>query len=471
MTTPIFITGSWQEGKEAIELYEPGTHQFLDRIGWASADQALAAAHGLAEAFPATRRLPAHRIAKILKSLAVSIERDAETLSRTISKEAGKPIRLAATEVERAILTTQWAAEEALRRHGEMWRLDIMPSVENTWGVHFRVPRGSVLAITPFNFPLNLILHKIAPAIAVGAPFIIKPSPQTPLTALHVTRLILESGWPENAIAFIPCSNETTKHLVESSDIAVVSYTGSTRVGWNLKTLAGKKTVILELGGNAGVIVHEDADPIHTAERCAFGAYAYSGQVCISVQRIYVHKNIWDDFTKAFIDAAQNLKVGPVHDPEVIIGPMIHSREVSRIHQWIQQAIHAGAHPLLEGRTEGDWIHPWALTHVPWEQPVSCEEIFGPVAVIEPYDDFSEAIRFVNNSNYGLQAGLFTHRWDLIQQAMEEVDVGGLIVNDIPTLRIDPMPYGGMKDSGLGREGLRFAMESMTDIRMVVFRK
>ena len=471
MTTQLFYQGRWQEGRAARELREPGTHERIDDIGLADEGQARKAVQALVEAEAATRRLPAHRRSAILHRLAELIERDRRILAETIRREAGKPIRLARGEVDRALITTRWAAAECLRLHGATWRLDISPATEGLWGFHLRVPRGPVLAVTPFNFPLNLVLHKLAPALAVGAPVMIKPAPQTPLTALHLTRLVLEAGWPEHALAYLPCPNEIAAGLVESPGFGVVSFTGSAAVGWRLKAAAGKKKVVLELGGNAGVIIHHDADIGAAASRCAFGAYVYAGQVCISVQRIYVHRNVFPEFVEAFRDAAAGMKVGPTEDEATLIGPMIQTSAADRVESWIHEARTRGAEPVREGTREGDWVHPWAFTRVPSDQPLACEEVFGPVAVLEPYEDFREALAKVNDSRYGLQAGVFTQRWDLIQEAIEELEVGGLIVNDIPTLRVDPMPYGGMKDSGFGREGIRFAMEEMTDIRMVVFRR
>ena len=469
MATRIFVAGKWEEARLETELKEPGTHEPIAHVGLADTDQAQRAAESLKEAFPEIRSIPAYRRSEILQRLAEKIREHGEELAHIIAREAGKPIKLAKGEVERALITTTWSAEEAHRWHGEMLHLDITPAHQGKWGIAFRVPVGPILAITPFNFPLNLILHKIGPAMAMGAPFMIKPAPQTPLTALRLTELLLEAGWPETGVAFCPCPNEVASKLVESDAFGVVSFTGSAPVGWAIKAKAGKKKVVLELGGNAGVIVDEETDVERAAQRCAFGAYVYAGQVCISVQRIYVHDKVWQPFLDAFRKAADQMKVGMVTDPEVTIGPMIKPAAAERVDQWVSDALKRGAQPILQGARKDDWVYPWALTRVPPDHPTACEEIFGPVAVLEPIRSFQEGIHRVNDSRYGLQAGIFTRNWERIQEAMHRIEVGGLIVNDIPTLRIDPMPYGGMKSSGYGREGIRYAMEAMSDIRMVLF--
>ena len=463
------VHGRVEPGPEVVDIHRPGDHQVIHRVSLATESVVRRALDGLAAAFAHTRTMPAYERRNILLRLLQHLERDAETIAQLIANEAGKPIRLARGEVERAKITIACAADEAWRRYGEMMPLDVTPAHRGRWGVWFRVPVGPVLAITPFNFPLNLVLHKIAPAMAIGAPFVIKPSPQTPATAELLTRWILDAGWPPEAIAYLPCANTVAEAMARAPEIKVVSFTGSAQVGWHLKRVATDKRVILEMGGNAHVIVHADADLDWAAERCAFWAFVYAGQVCIAVQIIQVHASVLDAFMERLIAAARALKVGDIFDGDVVIGPMINTPSADRVMAWIEQALHRGARVILEGRREGDWIHPWILTHVPSDLPVYCEEVFGPVVIVEPYTEWDEAVRRINQSVYGLQAGVFTRDWHRIQDAMRRIEVGGLVVNDVPTVRVDPMPYGGMKQSGFGREGVRFAIEEMTDIRMVLF--
>jgi acyl-CoA reductase-like NAD-dependent aldehyde dehydrogenase len=331
-----------------------------------------------------------------------------------------------------------------------------------------RFPVGPIAAITPFNFPLNLVAHKLAPALAVGCPVVLKPAPQTPFCALLLGKLILEAGWPASALSVLPLSNDDAALLLADERIKLLSFTGSAAVGWQLKANAGKKRVVLELGGNAAVIVHRDAALEEVIPRCVAAAFGYAGQSCISVQRILVHAGIFDEFAAQMVDAAKRLHVGDPSGQATDVGPLIRASDVERVGQWIKEAVEAGAKLLCGGQARASLLQPTLLSATTPQMKVNCEEIFAPVATIEPYEDFDAALEQVNQSRYGLQAGLFTRDAALIFRAFERLDVGGLIVGDVPTFRADPMPYGGVKDSGLGREGIRYAMEEMTERKLLV---
>ncbi len=469
-----YYLGNFHATEESYILKSPGTFEELGQVFLFPENKVHALAESISKAYETTQSLPVYKRAEILRKLAHLLQDNKDELAGTLALEAGKPIVLARGEVDRAILTTRWAAGEAERWGGEMMRLDVMPGREHTWALYFRVPVGPLLAFTPFNFPLNLTIHKIAPAIALGIPFVIKPSPRTPITSIKLTELLLQAGWPEHACAVIPCSNETALKLVEMPEFPVFSFTGSAQVGWFLKSKAPQKKVILELGGNAGVIIHKDLseeDIREAGQRCAWGAYVYAGQVCISVQRIYVHENIASTFLESFLTSARSMKVGPIFESDTLIGPMIDSASADRVESWVQESLKHGAEVLLEGKRDRDWLSPFLLTRVAKHDRLNCDEVFGPVAVFTTYRDFDSAIAFINDSRFGLQAGVFTRDWNLIQKAIRNLQVGGVIIQDVPTFRVDPMPYGGSKASGFEREGIRFAMEAMTEIRTAVFRK
>ncbi|MHB1937885.1 MAG: aldehyde dehydrogenase family protein [Acidobacteriaceae bacterium] len=406
----------------------------------------------------------------ILNAVAARLQSDHELFAQTIMREAGKPITAARAEVDRAVLTFRIAAEEATRIGGEVLPLDLIPSAAGRWGLSRRFPSGPVLAITPFNFPLNLVAHKLAPAIACGCPVVLKPAPQTPFCSWLLARAILEAGWPAEALAFLPLSNEDTTRLVAEDDrIRVVSFTGSARVGWELKALAKKKRVLLELGGNAAMIVHSDWPDLEGAAQSAVkGGFGYAGQSCISVQRIYVQQSIFKPFCDALLRLVEKLRVGDPALEETDVGPLIRESDAERVDRWIEEAIDSGATLLAGGKRNGPMVRPTVLTGTHSPMQVSDEEIFGPVVAVEPYDNFGDAIAAVNASRYGLQAGLLTRDAGLIQEAYGALEVGALIVGDAPTWRLDSMPYGGVKDSGEGREGVRYAIEEMTERRLLV---
>ena len=434
---------------------------------WADAQQAVAAA---VAGFARTSALGSWERQNILTAVAARLQLEHEQFAQTIMREAGKPITAARAEVDRAILTFRVAAEESTRMGGEVLPLDLIPSSAGRWGMTRRFPCGPVLAITPFNFPLNLVAHKLAPAIACGCPVILKPAPQTPLSSWLLVRAILEAGWPAEAIAFLPLSNEDTSRLVAEDDrIRVVSFTGSARVGWELKSLAKKKRVLLELGGNAAMIVHRDWPDLEgAAQSVVKGGFGYSGQSCISVQRVYVQQSIFKPFCDAVLRQVEKLQVGDPALDSTDVGPLIRESDARRVESWVEEAIRGGATQLAGGKRNGSMMRPTVLTGTHSPMKVNDEEIFGPVITIEPYEDFADALVAVNASKYGLQAGLLTRDAGLIQEAYRALQVGALIVGDAPTWRLDSMPYGGVKDSGEGREGVRYAMEEMTEPRLLV---
>ncbi|HTU51299.1 MAG TPA: aldehyde dehydrogenase family protein [Acidobacteriaceae bacterium] len=434
---------------------------------WTDAQQAVDAA---VAGFARTSALGSWERQNILTAVAARLQSGHEQFAQTIMREAGKPITAARAEVDRAILTFRVAAEESTRRGGEVLPLDLIPSAAGHWGLSRRFPIGPVLAITPFNFPLNLAAHKLAPAIACGCPVILKPAPQTPFSSWLLVRAILEAGWPAEALAFLPLSNQDTSRLVSEDDrIRVVSFTGSARVGWELKSLAKKKRVLLELGGNAAMIVHSDwLDLEGAAQSVVKGGFGYSGQSCISVQRVYVQQSIFKQFCDVVLQQVEKLQVGDPAMESTDVGPLIRESDAVRVEAWIDEAIRGGATQLAGGKREGSMIRPTVLTGTRSPMKVRDEEIFGPVITVELYEKFADAIDAVNASRYGLQAGLLTRDAALIEEAYRALQVGALIVGDAPTWRLDSMPYGGVKDSGEGREGVRYAMEEMTEPRLLV---
>jgi aldehyde dehydrogenase (NAD+) len=385
-----------------------------------------------------------------------------------IAAEGGKPLKWAKVEATRAASTFRWASE--VLRHGddELTRLDTEASFKGRLGLLRRFPYGPVLGITPFNFPLNLVAHKVAPALAVGAPIVVKPASATPIGSLVLAELFDETDLPKGMYQVLPVNSKVADGMARDARFRKISFTGSADIGWYLKSLDPKKRVTLELGGNAGVIVHSDADLDLAAARIAFGSYYQAGQSCISVQRILVASEVYDDFAVRLTKEVENLKTGDPMDPTVDVGPVIQKGEVDRISSWVQEAVAQGAEILTGGKSEGPFYYPTLLSQTTPDMKVRCEEIFGPVATITPYETFEEALAEVNNSKFGLQAGVFTNDLNRAFLAHRTLDVGGVIINDVSAFRADQMPYGGSKESGFGREGLRFAMEEMTEPRIMV---
>ena len=431
-------------------------------------EEAIAAAHVSRDTL---RRMSAGERSAKLEALAALITQNEEELARLIVREAGKPIGYARTEIARSITTVRTAAAEALRFGGEMVPMDFGAGAGRT-AFTKRFPIGVVAAITPFNFPLNLVLHKVAPAMAAGCPVVLKPAPQAPLSALGLGGFMERIGWPKGAFSVMLCGIPVAEKLVRDERVAMLSFTGSDKVGWHLKSICGKKKVALELGGNAAVIVDEGTDLAATAKTVAAGANLYAGQTCISTQRIYAVKSVFAQFRDMLVKEYAALMAGDPSDASVTVGPIIDKGHFERISGWVDEAVKGGATLLAGGKAVDASCNIYAatlLTGTKNTMKVNCAEVFGPVAVLEEVADFGEAIAQVNNSSYGMQAGVFTNSIAHLKRAHEELEVGGIIINNVPGFRIDPMPYGGIKDSGLGREGVRYAMEEMSEPRLLVY--
>jgi len=467
-THGFLVDGRWVEQGELVEVRAPYDGAVIGRVFQGGRSQAEAAIAAAVKAFGTTRRLPAFERQRVLRRVAEGISRRKDEFARTLAQEAGKPIKAARSEVDRAIFTFTVAAEESTRIYGEYLPLDWQEFTAGRWGIVRRFPLGPVAGITPFNFPLNLVAHKVAPAIAAGCSMVLKPAPQTPLSSLLLAETIQQAGWPDGALNVIPLSNEDAGILVTDDRIKLISFTGSASVGWEIKKRAGKKKVVLELGGNAGVVVHSDADLAYAAERCVAGGFAYAGQTCISVQRILVEQSVYGKFTDLLLAGVSKLKTGDPLDESTDLGPLIRESDAIRAAEWVQEAVRGGARLLTGGNRKGSMLEPTVLAGTRPDMKVNCQEIFAPVVTVEPYTDFNAALRQINSSPYGLQAGIFTRDAKLLFQAYDDLEVGAVIAGDVPTFRIDHMPYGGIKDSGLGREGLRDTIQEMTEPKLLV---
>jgi acyl-CoA reductase-like NAD-dependent aldehyde dehydrogenase len=467
-TRGFFVDGHWVEDGDVVEVKSPFDGSVIGRIFQGRRQHAEAAIAASVKAFGTTRRLPAFERQRVLRRVSEGIAQRKDEFARTLSQEAGKPIKAARTEVDRAIFTFTVAAEESTRIYGEYLPLDWQEFTAGRWGIVRRFPLGPIAGITPFNFPLNLVAHKVAPAIAAGCPMVLKPAPQTPLCSLLLAEVVQQAGWPDGGLNVLPLSNDDASLLVTDDRLKMISFTGSAPVGWQIKKNAGKKKVILELGGNAGVIVHSDADVAYAADRCLAGGFGYAGQTCISVQRILVEQSVYGKFTDLLVAGVKNLKTGDPAEDTTDVGPLIRESDAVRATEWVQEAVRGGARVLCGGHRKGSIMEPTVLTGTKADMKVNCQEVFAPVVSIEPYTNFNDALKQVNHSAYGLQAGIFTRDAKLMFQAYEELEVGGLVAGDVPSFRIDHMPYGGVKDSGLGREGLRYAIEEMTEPKLLV---
>lgn len=466
---PGFLVGTeWRESSVRQSVLNPYTGTSVADVCQAQAQDVEDAIQLSVSSFPAIADLPAHTRAHALLTIAQQLTSRQPEFAKIMSLESGKPITDATREVNRAIQTFTLASEEAKRIPGDAIPMDISPGMEHHLGILKRVPIGPVLGITPFNFPLNLVAHKIAPCLAVGNPFLLKPAPQTPLTALLLGELFCELELPPGTLSVLPCENALAETMVQDSRIQALSFTGSAAVGWSLKAKAGKKRVALELGGNAAVIVEPDANLDLAAQRCATGGLSYSGQTCISVQRLYIHDSIYDQFVELLLGQVRSLSSGDPLNESTVVGPLINTQAAVRVETWIQEAIAQGAECLLGGTRQDALVPPTVLANVQPTMKVSCEEVFGPVMTVSRYKNFEDALHRVNDSPYGLQAGVFTQNVNRIFQAYHDLDVGGVLANEIPTWRADHMPYGGVKDSGLGREGVRYAMQEMTEPKLLV---
>src|SRR5579863_4714150 len=467
-THGFLLDGKWIEDGNAVEIRAPYDGSVVGRVFQGKREHAEAAIAAAVKAFGTTRRLPAFERQRVLRRVAESIVHRKEEFAHTLALEAGKPIKAARSEVERSVFTFSVAAEESTRIYGEYLPLDWQEFTAGRWGIVRRFPLGPIAGITPFNFPLNLVAHKVAPAIATGCSIVLKPAPQTPLCSLLLAECVQQAGWPDGGLNVVPLSNEDAGLLVTDDRIKLISFTGSVPVGWDIKRRAGKKKVVLELGGNAAVIVHSDADLAYAADRCVTGGFAYAGQTCISVQRILVEQSVYGKFTDLLVAGVKQLKTEDPLSESTDVGPLIRESDAVRTVNWIDEAVRAGARLLCGGHRNKLVVEPTVLTGTKPDMKVNCQEVFGPVVTVEPYTTFDQALRQVNNSAYGMQAGVFTRDAKLLFQAYEELEVGGVIAGDVPSFRIDHMPYGGVKDSGLGREGLRYAIEEMTEPKLLV---
>ncbi len=465
---PFLVGGEHRRSSEIADVCFPYTGDVVGRVFLAGDDDIEDAVRSAVAGFVATYRLPAHARSRILYRLADLVEERGDELAGAITFEAGKTKALARGEVARAAETIRISAEEARRIHGEILPLDWSSAGEGYTGYLRRFPIGPVLCITAFNFPLNLACHKVGPAIAAGNPVLLKPATKTPLSGLMLGEMVVDAGYPPEAISVLPCTTGRAERLVADNRIAYVSFTGSPDVGWHIKAIAGKKRVGLELGGNAAAVVCEDADIPHAASRITTGAFSNAGQVCISVQRVFVHASVYDRFIGEFLPRVRSLKVGDPREDGTDVGPMISAEAAVDAYENIREAAREGARILTGGSHEGTVFEPTVLVDTTPAMRVNRTELFAPAVTVTPYDDYAEALARVNDSAFGLQAGVFTRDMRRIMQAFEELRVGGVVIDDIPTVRMDHMPYGGVKASGLGREGPRYAIEEMTEMRLMV---
>lgn len=470
-TYPLYLNNEPRQPNTDLEVTDKFTGKVAFRCAQADAATIDAGIQGAVEAAGPMARMASYERQAVLDHCVARFRERFDELAYALCVEAGKPIKDSEGEVTRLIDTFRIAAEESTRLTGEVQPLDISARARGYQGIWKRVPIGPCSFISPFNFPLNLAAHKIAPAIAVGCPFVMKPASRTPLGALIMGEVLAETDLPKGAFSILPAHREGADLFTEDDRLKLLSFTGSPAVGWDLKARAGKKKVVLELGGNAAVIVDRDADLDDALERVIFGAFYQSGQSCIGVQRILIHEQVYDRFRDMLVARTKTLVAGDPHDRNTFIGPMISEGEAKRLDGWIQEAVAKGAALLCGGARDGAMLEATLLEDVDRDTKLNLEEAFGPVAFLVRFSDFAEALDIVNDSKFGLQAGIFTR--DLFQMfdAWDRLDVGGVVINDVPSYRVDNMPYGGVKDSGLGREGVRFAMEDMTEIRNLVIRR
>ncbi|MFN8232042.1 MAG: aldehyde dehydrogenase family protein [Actinomycetota bacterium] len=465
---PFLVNGEWRTGEGSLEVKSPYDDSVVAEIGVATAADVEEAVATAASTFEESQHLPVHARADALDHISRRLAETLQENAELIAREGGKPLKWATVEATRAVSTFRWASETIRHGDDELVRLDTEASLGSRMGLIRRFPFGPVLGITPFNFPLNLVAHKVAPSIGVGAPIVVKPASATPMGALRLAELFAETDLPKGMYQVLPVSSKVADGMARDERFRKISFTGSSEIGWYLKGLDPRKRVTLELGGNAGVIVHSDADLDHAAQRIAVGGYYQAGQSCISVQRVLVASEVYEDFAARLVKQVESLKVGDPLDPSVDVGPVIQRSEVDRISAWVAEAVAQGAEVLTGGEADGPFFAPTLISDVTPEMKVCREEIFGPVVTISPYQTFEEALGVVNDSRFGLQAGVFTNDIDRAFLAHRTLEVGGVIINDVSAFRADQMPYGGSKDSGFGREGLRYAMEEMTEPRIMV---
>lgn len=468
----LLIGGEWCGAARLTPVVNPFTGEEFARVplgGVEEIERGIAAAHA---AFPAARRVAAHQRADLLLGVAAGIERRKADLIETIICEAGKPVTAAEAEVVRAKMTFTAATEESRRSHGEVLDMDAFSSGDGHFGLTRRFPLGVIAAITPFNFPLNLVAHKVAPCLATGNTMVVKPASKTPLTALLLAEVLVEAGVPAGQVNFVTCTNDDVARLITDKRVKKITFTGSPAVGWRLKEQSGKKRITLELGGNAGVILHSDADLAAAIPAVATGGFAYAGQSCISVQRVVIHESIYDDVKARLVaHIREKIKTGDPRDRTTVVGPMITAEALSGIRQKLDAALAAGAKLVCGGAVRGRCLEATVLEDVAPELDLCAQEAFAPVVTLHRYREFDEALALVNASEFGLQAGVFTRDLQLALHAFDTLDVGGVLINQVPTFRVENMPYGGVKDSGFGREGVRYAMEEMTELKSLIIKR
>lgn len=467
---PLYLNNVAQQPNTDLEVTDKFTGEIAFRVAQADAATIDAGIAGAVEAAEPMARMPSYARQEVLNHCVARFKERSEELAYALCVEAGKPIKDSEGEVSRLIDTFRIAAEESVRMTGEVQTMDISPRAKGYRGMWKRVPIGPCSFISPFNFPLNLAAHKIAPAIAVGCPFVMKPASRTPLGAIIMGEVLAETDLPKGAFSILPASRDGADLFTTDDRLKLLSFTGSPDVGWDLKARCGKKKVVLELGGNAAVIIDADANLDDAMERVIFGAFYQSGQSCIGVQRILIHADVYDKFRDMLVTKAATLIAGDPKDRDTFIGPMIHVKEATRLDGWVQEAVSMGGTLLCGGKRDGAMLEATLLENVPHEAKIVTEEAFGPVALLSKFTDFKAAMAEVNNSKFGLQAGVFTRDLFKMFDCWDHLDVGGVVINDVPSFRIDNMPYGGVKDSGIGREGIRFAMEDMTEIRNLLIR-
>jgi acyl-CoA reductase-like NAD-dependent aldehyde dehydrogenase len=467
---PMLINGEWREGREYFEVRNPYEGSLLRKVSLSSKLDVEDAVLSAKKAFAIMAELPAHKRSAILTNTSRLIESKKKEIAELITGESGKAIKYSTAEVERSIQTFQFAAEEAKQIHGETVPMDASPNSEKRFAFYQPFPIGIIGAITPFNFPLNLVAHKVAPALAAGNSVVLKPSSYTPLTSIRLAEIMMEAGLPKGALNIVFGGGSTVgEWIVENENLAMISFTGSPPVGKRIKERAGMKRVALELGSNSASVIEPDADIDRAIPRCIIGAFSNAGQSCISLQRIYIHEKVFDEFKGKFIGAVKKIKVGNPMETDTEYGPMIEEKEAVRAEEWIKEAVDRGAKVLCGGERKGGIIAPTVMTDVKRDMKVVCNEVFAPLVTLIQYREFEDALDMVNDSRYGLQAGIFTKDIHKAFESFKRLHVGGVIINDVPTFRVEHMPYGGVKESGSGREGVKFAIKEMMELKLMVF--
>jgi len=465
---PIYIAGNFEKSAKVLDVYNPFKGYAFARTYQASDEQYETAISKALDCRKIMAEMPSFEKYQALHFISDSIANNRQVLAETLCYESGKPIRYALAEVDRAAQTFLVAAEEAKRIPKEYISLDWTPAGNKKEGLVKYFPCGVVAGITPFNFPINLVAHKVAPAIAAGCPIILKPASSTPLSSLELAKIVAKTNLPPGAFSVLPMDRKTGNKMVLDERFNVLSFTGSADVGWEMKKNAGKKRVLLELGGNAAVIVCPGINIEEVVKKSLVGGFSYSGQICIHAQRFFIHKNIFNEFANAFAEGAKNLKYGDPKDPDTDVSVMIDQANADRVEAWVNEAVEGGAKVLCGGKKENGFYLPTVLTEVKQEMKVCAEEVFGPVVILDSFSTFEEAVEKVNSSKFGLQAAVYTNSVTEVEYAFNNLYVGGVILNDMPTFRADHMPYGGVKDSGLGREGIRYAIMEMMEPRILV---